>query len=58
MTQMPARVLPANAALMLQRAARTPDTEQNPRARLKAVEKAIERIKTLYPHYFIQEQMQ
>ncbi len=53
----PAQVLPPAGVAILQQAAQTPNTEQDPKAKLKAVEAAIERVKTLYPHYFIKEQL-
>lgn len=46
------RVLPSIPAKLLQRAAETRNTLTDPLARLKAVEKAIEKVKKEYPEYF------
>ena len=40
------------AKLLLQQAARTPITRADPLARVKAIEKAIERVKREYPQFF------
>jgi hypothetical protein len=48
----PVSALPRDAAKQLQRAARTPITRADPLARVKAIEKAIERIKREYPQFF------
>ena len=50
--QTPANVLPPEAARLLQQAAKTPIPEHDPLARVKAIEKAIERIKRQYPQCF------
>lgn len=47
----PANVLPRDAAKLLQQAAQTPIT-LDPLARVKAIEKAIERVKREYPQFF------
>lgn len=44
--------LPIEAAELLKRAAQTPVTRADPLARLKAIEKATQRIKSLYPNLF------
>jgi hypothetical protein len=51
----PANVLPPEAALLLQQAAQTPITRDDPLARVKALEKATERVKRQYPQFFQQE---
>ena len=48
----PANVLPRDAAKLLQQAAQTPITRADPLARVKAIEKAIERVKREYPQFF------
>ena len=48
----PAKVLPQEAARLLQQAAQTPIPGHDPLARVKAIEKAIERIKRQYPQCF------
>ena len=48
----PAKVLPPEAARLLQQAAQTPITRADPLARVKAIEKAIERVKREYPQFF------
>jgi len=50
--QPPANVLPSDAAKLLQQAAQTPITRADPLARVKAIEKAIERVKREYPQFF------
>jgi hypothetical protein len=45
--------LPQEAINLLKRAAQTPITPADPLARVKAIEKATQRIKTLYPNYFL-----
>jgi hypothetical protein len=45
--------LPHAAADLLKAAAKTPITQNDPLARVKAIEKANQRIKDLYPHYFL-----
>lgn len=47
-----AQVLPLAAARMLQQAAQTPIPPSDPRARVKAIEKAIDKVKALHPHHF------
>ena len=49
------RLLPYDAAKLLQQAAQTPVTRADPLARVKAIEKATERVKHAYPYYFIKE---
>jgi hypothetical protein len=44
--------LPPAAVKLLQQAAKTPIPRHDPLARVKAVEKAIERVKREYPQYF------
>lgn len=51
----PHQVLPAAAIALLQRAAKTPITAEDPLARVKAIEQATKRVKRDYPHLF-QEQ--
>lgn len=48
----PANVLPREAAKLLQQAAQTPITRNDPLARVKAIEKAVERVKRDHPQYF------
>ena len=48
----PANVLPREAATLLQQAAKTPITRNDPLARVKAIEKAVERVKRDHPHCF------
>lgn len=48
----PANVLSRDAAKLLQQAAQTPITRADPLARVKAIEKAIERVKREYPQFF------
>ena len=47
-----AMLLPESARRRLQQAAQTPNTESDPAARLKAVEKAIDWVKINYPGFF------
>jgi hypothetical protein len=51
-TPPPHRVLPAAAIALLQRAAQTPITADEPLARVKAIEKATKRVKQQYPEFF------
>lgn len=51
-TPPPANVLPRDAATLLQQAAQTPITRNDPLARVKAIEKAVERVKRDHPQYF------
>ena len=44
--------LPYEAVELLKRAAQTPITRADPLARVKAIEKATQRIKTLFPNLF------
>jgi len=48
----PATLLPPEAVRLLQQAAQTPITRADPLARVKAIDKAAERVKRDYPHYF------
>ena len=48
----PANALPRDAAKLLQQAAQTPITRADPLARVKAIEKAIERVKRENPQFF------
>lgn len=48
----PANVLPRDAAKLLRQAAQTPITRADPLARVKAIEKAIERVKRDHPQFF------
>jgi len=48
----PTTTLPADAARLLKQAAQTPITRADPLARVKAIDKAIERIKRDYPRFF------
>lgn len=46
------QVLPQHAVQLLVQAARTPIPEHDPLARVKAIEKATERVKSTYPEKF------
>lgn len=48
----PIQILPADAIAQLQRAALTPITEDDPLARVKAIEQATRRIKMQHPQFF------
>jgi len=48
----PATTLPSEAAKRLKQAAQTPITRADPLARVKAIEKATERVKRDYPQFF------
>lgn len=48
----PATTLPPDAAKLLKQAAQTLITRADPLARVKAIEKAIERVKRDYPQFF------
>lgn len=48
----PANVLPRDAAKLLQQAAQTPIPGHDPLARVKAIDKATERVKRQYPQFF------
>jgi hypothetical protein len=48
----PHSLLPPEAIQALQQAAQTPITADDPRARVKAIEKVTERVKRDYPHLF------
>ena len=48
----PAKTLPTDAAKLLQQAAQPPITRADPLARVKAIEKAIERVKREYLQFF------
>lgn len=50
--QPPATTLPTDAAKLLKQAAQTPITRADPLARVKAIEKATERVKRQYPQFF------
>lgn len=52
----PAAVLPPAAAKLLQQAAAAPIPASDPLARVKAIEQAIQRVRTNHPEYFKQEQ--
>lgn len=45
-------LLPADARMILMAAAKTPVLPCDPLARVKAIEKATERVKAMYPHLF------
>jgi hypothetical protein len=47
--------LPQEAVDLLKKAAQTPVTRADPLARLKAIEKATQRIKSLFPKFFKKE---
>ncbi len=49
-------ILPAAAIALLQRAAQTPITADDPLARVIAIEQATKRVKRDYPQFFTQEQ--
>ena len=48
----PATTLPTDAAKLLKQAAQTPIPGHDPLARVKAIDKAIERVKRQYPQFF------
>lgn len=48
----PSAILPADAIAQLKRAAATPITEDDPLARVKAIEQTTRRIKTQHPQFF------
>lgn len=48
----PSLTLPADAIAQLQRAALTPVTEDDPLARVKAIEQTTRRIKLQFPNFF------
>lgn len=48
----PVQILPVDAIAQLQRAALTPITEDDPLARVKAIEQTTRRIKMQHPQYF------
>lgn len=50
--QPPAKLLPLEAARLLQQAAQTPIPGHDPLARVKAIDKATERVKRQYPQFF------
>ncbi len=50
--QPPHTVLPPEAIALLRRAAQTPITRDDPLARVKAVEKATERVRHQFPQSF------
>lgn len=50
--QPPAKLLPLEAARLLQQAAQTPIPGHDPLARVRAIDKAIERVKRQYPQFF------
>lgn len=54
-TKTPHQVYPAAAQAILQRAAQTPITASDPLARVKAIEKANQQVKQLFPQYFRKE---
>jgi len=47
-----ASVLPSEAILLLQKAARTPVPEHDPLARERAINEATLKVKHLYPQFF------
>lgn len=48
--------LPQTAVELLKRAAQTPVTPTDPLARVKAIEKATQRVKDLFPNLFKKDQ--
>lgn len=48
----PANVLPSDAAKLLRQAAQTPIPGHDPLARVKAIDKATERVKRQFPQFF------
>jgi hypothetical protein len=50
--QPPAKLLPLEAARLLQQAAQTPIPGHDPLARVKAIDKATERVKRQFPQFF------
>lgn len=48
--------LPAEAVALLQRAANTPITADDPLARVKAIEQVTKRIKRDYPNHFVEQE--
>lgn len=55
MSDKPNLPLPAGAIALLQQAAKTPVTEADPLARVKAIEHATAKVKFMYPECFKQE---
>lgn len=49
-------LLPEDARLILVNAARTPVPDYDPLARIKAIEKATDRVKAMYPHLFTHDE--
>lgn len=56
LTEKPITTLPPAAVSMLQRAAQTPITPEDPLARVKAVEQASTRVRREYPQFFKEQQ--
>lgn len=50
-------LLPPDAIAILQKAAQTPTPAHDPFARVKAIDKACERIKRMYPNHFKTEEL-
>lgn len=50
--QPPHQVYPVAAQALLQRAAQTPITPADPLARVKAIERATQQVKSQFPHLF------
>lgn len=53
----PHRVLPPDAIAILQKASLTPIPAHDPFARVKAIDKACERVKSMYPNHFKTEEL-
>lgn len=53
----PHSLLPPDAIALLQKASQTPIPAHDPHARVKAVDKARERIRTMYPNLFTTEEL-
>lgn len=53
----PHSVLPPDAIALLQKAQKTPIPDHDPFARVKAVNKARERIRQMYPNLFTTEEL-
>lgn len=52
------RVLPYDAMRIIQRASHTKNTEADPRAKEKAIDEAVAKVRRMYPDFFIQEPAQ
>ena len=48
-------VLPPDASQILRKASQTPNTPEDPLSKEKAINHAVAKIKTMYPHLFTDE---